>query len=94
VKKDAHDIVRRPLITEKGTDLTGKQNAYTFLVAPDANKSEVKRAVEELFKVKVLDVRTMVRSGKLKGRGKMKRRMPDWKRAVVTLKAGDAVEFL
>jgi large subunit ribosomal protein L23 len=94
VRKDAQDIVRRPLITEKGTDLTGKQNAYTFLVAPDANKSEVKRAVEELFKVKVLDVRTMVRSGKLKGRGKMKRRMPDWKRAVVTLKAGDAVEFL
>jgi len=94
VRKDAQDIVRRPLITEKGTDLTGKQNAYTFLVAPDANKSEVKRAVEELFKVKVLGVRTMVRSGKLKGRGKMKRRMPDWKRAVVTLKAGDAVEFL
>jgi len=94
VRKDAQDIVRRPLITEKGTDLTGKQNAYTFLVAPDANKSEVRRAVEELFKVKVLDVRTMVRSGKLKGRGKMKRRMPDWKRAVVTLKAGDAVEFL
>lgn len=94
MKKDAHDIVRRPLITEKGTDLTGKQNAYTFLVAPTANKSEVKRAVEELFKVKVLEVRTMVRSGKLKGRGKMKRRMPDWKRAVVTLKAGDSVEFL
>jgi large subunit ribosomal protein L23 len=94
VKKDAHDIVRRPLITEKGTDLTGKQNAYTFLVAPTANKAEVKQAIESLFKVKVLDVRTMVRSGKLKGRGRMKRRMPDWKRAVVTLKAGDSVEFL
>lgn len=94
MRKDAHDIVRRPLITEKGTDLTGKQNAYTFLVAADANKSEVKRAIELLFKVKVLGVRTMLRSGKLKGRGRMKRRMPDWKRAVVTLKAGDTVEFL
>jgi large subunit ribosomal protein L23 len=94
VRKDAHDIVRRPLITEKGTDLTGKQNAYTFLVATDANKSEVKRAIETLFKVKVLGVRTMLRSGKLKGSRGMKRRMPDWKRAVVTLKAGDTVEFL
>ena len=94
MKKDAHDIVRRPLITEKGTDLTGKHNGYTFLVAPGANKAEIKRAVEELFEVTVLGVRTMVRSGKLKGRAKLKKRMPDWKRAIVTLKAGDSVEFL
>jgi len=94
MKKDAHDIVRRPLITEKGTDITTTHNGYTFLVAPDANKAEIRQAVEQLFKVKVLGVRTMLRSGKLKGRGRMKRRMPDWKRAVVTLKAGDAVEFL
>ena len=94
MRKDAHDIVRRPLITEKGTDLTGKQNAYTFLVAHDANKAEVKHAIEALFKVKVLGVRTMLRSGKMKGSRGMKRRMPDWKRAVVTLKAGDTVEFL
>ncbi len=64
------------------------------LVAHDAGKPEIRRAVEALFKVKVTGVRTMVRTGKLKGRGKMKRRMPDWKRAVVTLKAGDTVEFL
>ena len=94
MRKDAHDIVRRPLITEKGTDITGKHNGYTFLVAPDANKSEIKRAVEQLFEVKVLSVRTMIRHGKLKGRARLKRRMPDWKRAVVTLKAGDSVEFL
>ena len=61
MKNDAHDIVRRPLITEKGTDLTAKHNAYTFLVAPTANKAQIKRAIEELFKVKVLGVRTMVR---------------------------------
>lgn len=94
MKKEARDVIKRPLITEKGTDITTKKNGYTFLVAPHANKSEIRRAVEELFKVKVLDVRTMVRSGKLKGRGRMKRRMPDWKRAVVTLKEGDTVEFL
>ena len=94
MRRDAHDIVRRPLITEKGTDITTKHNGYTFLVAPDANKAEIKRAVEQLFEVKVLSVRTMVRSGKLKGRARLKRRMPDWKRAVVTLQAGDSVEFL
>ena len=94
MKSDAHRIVRRPLITEKGTEITTERNGYTFLVAHDAGKTEIRRAVEALFKVKVTGVRTMVRSGKLKGRGRMKRRMPDWKRAVVTLKAGDSVEFL
>jgi large subunit ribosomal protein L23 len=94
MRKDAHDIIRRPLITEKGTDITTTRNGYTFLVAPEASKAQIRLAIEQLFKVKVLAVRTMVRSGKLKGRGRMKRRMPDWKRAVVTLKAGDTVEFL
>ena len=93
MKNDAHDIVRRPLITEKGTDLTTKHNAYTFMVAPTANKAQIKRAIEELFQVKVLGVRTMVRQGKVKGR-RYKVRKPDWKRAVVTLKEGDTVEFL
>jgi len=94
MKNDAHDIVRRPLITEKGTDITTGQNGYTFLVAPDANKIQIKGAIETLFKVKVLNVRTMVRSGKFKGRGGRKFRRPDWKRAVVTLAEGDTVEFL
>jgi large subunit ribosomal protein L23 len=94
IRRDPQHIVLRPLITEKGTDITTDTNGYTFLVAHDAGKTEIRRAVEALFKVKVTGVRTMVRSGKLKGRGRMKRRMPDWKRAVVTLKAGDTVEFL
>ncbi len=93
MKSDAHDIVRRPLITEKGTDLTATRNAYTFMVAPTANKPQIRRAIEALFKVKVLGVRTMVRHGKVKGR-RMKSRKPDWKRAVVTLAEGDTVEFL
>ena len=93
MRTDAHHIVRRPLITEKGTDITSRHNGYTFLVEPGANKAQIKRAVESLFKVKVLRVRTMVRQGKTKGR-RIKVRKPDWKRAVVTLAAGDTVEFL
>lgn len=91
---DPHDIVRRPLITEKGTDLQGHHNGYTFMVARGANKIEIGRAVEALFDVKVVNVRTMMRHGKLKGRGRMKARRPDWKRAIVTLAEGHTVEFL
>ena len=94
MKNDARDIVRRPLITEKGTDITTDTNGYTFLVAKDANKIEIKRAVEELFDVKVTSVRTMIRPGTYRGRGRKKRLMPDWKRAVVTLEEGQSVEFL
>jgi large subunit ribosomal protein L23 len=72
----------------------GKQNGLHVPCRADANKSEIKRAVEELFKVTVLGVRTMVRSGKLKGRAKMKRACRTGSGAVVTLKAGDSVEFL
>lgn len=91
---DPHQIVRRPLITEKGTDLQGRHNGYTFMVAAGANKIEIRRAVEALFDVRVVNVRTMTRHGKLKGRGRMKTRKPDWKRAIVTLAEGQTVEFL
>ena len=93
MKNDPHRIVLKPLITEKGTDITTEQNGYTFLVAPTANKSQIKHAVESLFKVKVLKVRTMVRQGKLKGR-RTKVRKSDTKHAVVVLAEGDTVEFL
>ena len=94
MKNDPRDIVRRPLITEKGTDITSDGNGYTFLVAPHANKVQIKQAVEKLFDVRVLKVRTMTRRGKVKGRGRAVFRRPDWKRAVVTLAEGDTVEFL
>ena len=94
MKNDARDIIRRPLITEKGTDITTDVNGYTFLVAPYANKVQIKSAVEELFDVRVLKVRTMTRRGKWKGRGPKAAQRPDWKRAVVTLAEGDTVEFL
>jgi len=94
MKSDPHDIVRRPLITEKGTDITTDHNGYTFLVAPTANKAQIKGAIQELFKVTVLDVRTMTRHGKTKGSRGRRFRRPDWKRAVVTLAEGETVEFL
>jgi large subunit ribosomal protein L23 len=94
MKSDPHDIIRRPLITEKGTDITTDSNGYTFLVAPHANKVQIAKAVEALFEVRVTKVRTMVRKGKLKGRGPRVYRRPDWKRAVVSLADGDSVEFL
>ena len=94
MRTDAREIVRRPLITEKGTDLTTDNNGYTFLVAPHANKIQIKKAIEDLFEVRVLKVRTMTRRGKVKGRGPRVFQRPDWKRAIVTLAEGDSVEFL
>lgn len=94
MKNQAHDIIRRPLITEKGTDISTDCNGYTFLVAPYANKVQIKAAIEQLFDVQVVSVRTMVRKGKVKGRGPQTFRRPDWKRAVVTLAEGQTVEFL
>ena len=94
MKNDARDIVRRPLITEKGTDITVDKNGYTFLVAPHANKVQIRDAVENLFDVKVKAVNTMLRKGKRKGRGPRQYERSDWKRAIVTLAEGQAIEFL
>lgn len=94
MKHDPHDIIRRPLITEKGTDMTTERNGYTFLVAPHANKVQIRKAVEALFDVDVTGVNTMVRKGKSKGRGPRAYARADWKRAIVTLAEGQAIEFL
>jgi large subunit ribosomal protein L23 len=92
--KDPHGIVQRMLVTEKGTTLQQKHNQYLFRVHPAANKLEIKRAVEQLFKVKVTRVNTMVRAGKNKRLRSMNYGMTsDWKRAVVTLKEGDKIDL-
>ena len=88
-----HQIIRRPLITEKGTALKDHANQYLFEVARDANKIEIKRALETLFHVKVLQVRTLSVHGKEKRVGRFVGRTPDWKKAVATLKEGDSIEF-
>lgn len=87
------DVLKRPLITEKATYLKGTTNAVSFEVDRRAKKKQIQEAVEKLFKVKVVEVRTMNVTGKVKRRGKSVGLRPGWKKAVVTLKAGEKIEF-
>jgi large subunit ribosomal protein L23 len=92
--KTPQSIIRTLLVTEKGTRLQG-ENKFLFRVAPDANKIEIRHAVEKLFNVHVTAVNTMSVGGKLKRAGRSPRagRTPDWKKAVVTLKAGEKIDL-
>jgi large subunit ribosomal protein L23 len=90
--KDPRSIVRRALITEKGTHMRTASNGYLFIVHPDANKIEVSQAVEKIFGVKVKSVRTMNCKGKPKRLGRYMGKRSDWKKAVVTLEAGQTIE--
>ena len=83
--KDPRSIVRKALITEKGTALRELRNQYHFEVATDANKIEIKRAIETIFQVKVGSVRTQQMRGKMKRQGRTAGRRSDWKKAIVTL---------
>ncbi len=87
------DVIRRPLITEKATRVKEEANAVAFEVDRRATTNEVVDAVEKIFKVKVVDVKTMNVPGKPKRRGLVRGRRPGWKKAIVTLKAGDKIEF-
>jgi large subunit ribosomal protein L23 len=87
------DVIKAPLISEKGTLLTENANQVLFKVRTDANKIEVKQAVEALFKVKVEQVRMARYLGKMRRVGKSMGRRSDWKKAYVTLKEGDKIDF-
>lgn len=89
---DARSIIRRPIVTEKTTRLMEK-NKYCFVVDLRANKNQIKQAVEEIFKVKVLAVNTMRILGKWKRMGRSEGKRPDWKKAVVTLAPGSRIQF-
>jgi large subunit ribosomal protein L23 len=90
-----YTVIRRPLITEKGMGVKEAQNTLVFEVAEKATKTEVKQAVETLFKVKVSAVRTAIVEGKERRRGKFAGYRPDWKKAYVRLKAGEKMpEYL
>ena len=84
-----YNVIRRPLITEKGLSVKETENTLVFEVAEKATKTEVKQAVEALFKVKVHAVRTANFFGKERRRGKFSGYRPDWKKAYVRLKAGE-----
>ena len=88
-----HEIVRRPLVTEKSNIGREEGNLVTFAVDPRANKHEIKRAVEELFDVRVLDVRTMRMPRKTRRVGKFTGRKPEWKKAIVQLAEGQTIEL-
>ncbi len=86
-----YDVIRRPLITEKGHDKRETENTLCFEVHSEANKIEIKQAVEAVFRVKVAEVRTSVYAGKLRRRGRFTGYASDWKKAYVRLKAGQKV---
>ena len=87
---NSFDILRRPIITEKSTNLQ-EQGRYSFEVAPKASKLQIKRAVEEAFSVKVLGVNTMNQKGKRKRFGPRQSTRRLWKKAVVTLAPGNSI---
>jgi large subunit ribosomal protein L23 len=89
-----YNILLAPLLTEKGTVLKEKDNKVVFRVARDANKIEIKKAVEEILKVKVDRVTTINYKGKKKRLGKFEGKRPDWKKAIVTLKEGEKLDFI
>lgn len=91
--RSAASVVVRPLLTEKGTRLKEQSHKVLFEVARDANRAEIRRAVEELFAVKVRSVHTQVVRGKVRRMGKFVGRRPNWKKAIVTLAEGSDIDF-
>ncbi len=92
-QKDIAGILVRPLLTERGTNLQEKHNQFLFQTSPEATKTDIKAAVEKLFKVKVEKVRTMLIHGKFRRFGKGGGVLADWKKAIVTVKKGEKIDF-
>ena len=86
-----YEVIQKPLVTEKGVTKKDTERTLCFQVHADANKTQVKAAVEKLFKVKVDEVRTATFEGKLRRRGRFSGYRSDWKKAYVRLKAGEKV---
>ena len=90
---NVHDVIRRPLVTEKSTVARETANVVALAVDPRASKHDIQRAVETLFDVKVLSVRTMRMAPKVRRVGKNQGRKPEWKKALVQLAEGQSIEF-
>jgi large subunit ribosomal protein L23 len=91
--KDSFDIIVKPLLTEKSNQLRETLNQVAFKVRKDANKIEIKKAVEDALKVKVASVNVMRVQGKIKRLGKFEGKTSDWKKAIVTLKPGEKISI-
>lgn len=92
--KEIYSVLRKPLLTEKGSFLKESQNKILVEVAPEANKLEIKEAVEEIFQVKVEKVATVRARGKMRSYGRFRGRRPDRKKAIITLKKGEKLDFI
>ncbi len=88
-----YDIIIRPIVTEKSTLMKETSNQYAFEVARDANKIEIAKAVEQLFKVKVLAVRVVNMEGKKRRVGRFAGKRPDWRKAIVKVSPKDKISF-
>jgi large subunit ribosomal protein L23 len=94
MSRDPREVILRPLMTEKSMQLKDDLNTVTFRVRPDANKVEIRTAVESVFNVKVASVRTAAFEGKLKRMGRHQGRRADWKKAIVKLAPGHKIELV
>lgn len=90
----SYQLIQRPHVTEKATDDSARRNAYTFRVPREANKIEIRHAVERLFEVKVSSVNTLMVKGKWKIRGRTIGRTQEWKKAMVVLQEGQSIDVL
>jgi large subunit ribosomal protein L23 len=93
MSRDAQDIIRRPILTEKLTELRETQRKIGLLVRSDANKVEIKKAAEQALKVKIEKVNVLNGMGKMRRIGRLSGKKPDWKKAIVTMKAGEKLEI-
>lgn len=91
--KNARSIIGQPLLTEKNHILRDEDNKYVFTVALEANKLEIRHAIEEIFDVRVVSVTTMRMKGKVKRLGRFEGRRPDWKKAIVKLADGEVIDL-
>lgn len=89
--KNPREIIIAPLITEKTTHMQNQRNSYTFRVSINANKIEVKKAIEKIFSVNVKEVNTIRQRGKNKRMGRFEGKRPDWKKAIVVLQKGQSI---
>lgn len=91
--RTVYEVIKRPIISEKSAAISEVGNRYTFEVALKSNKTEIKDAVKKVFKVDELDVKTMIVHGKLKRVGSFETKRANWKKAIVTLKEGQKIDF-
>ena len=93
MKDEVYNIIVRPLVTEKGTTQAQAMNAYAFEVDSRANKTQIRKAVQDIYGVRVLDVRTCTRKGKPRRAGRTMSRTKNWKKAVVVLHDDDHIDL-